>query len=80
MGANAATKLFRVIENVERILSIELINAVQALEFRKHRSSTFIEDIVKKFREKVDFLDKDRVLYTDIEKSIEFLRSMKITE
>ena len=80
MGANAATKLFRVIENVERILSIELINAVQALEFRKHRSSTFIEDIVKKFREKVDFLDKDRVLYTDIEKSIEFLRSIKITE
>ena len=50
------------------------------LEFRKHHSSTFIEDIVKKFREKVDFLDKDRVLYTDIEKSIEFLRSMKITE
>ena len=80
MGANAATKLYRVIENVERILSIELINAVQALEFRKHRSSTFIENIVKKYREKVDFLEKDRVLYIDIEKSIEFLKSLKITE
>ena len=80
MGANAATKLYRVIENVERILSIELINAAQALEIRKHRSSTFIENIVKKYREKVDFLEKDRVLYTDIEKSIEFLKSLKISE
>ena len=80
MGANAATKLYRVIENVERILSIELINAAQALEIRKHRSSTFIENIVKKYREKVDFLEKDRVLYTDIEKSIEFLKSLEITE
>ena len=80
MGANAATKLYRVIENVERILSIELINAAQALEIRKHRSSTFIENIVKKYREKVDFLEKDRVLYTDIEKSIEFLKSLEIVE
>lgn len=80
MGANAATKLYRVIENVERILSIELINAAQALEIRKHRSSTFIENIVKKYREKVDFLEKDRVLYTDIEKSIEFLKSLEIEE
>ena len=80
MGANAATKLYRVIENVERILSIELINAAQALEIRKHRSSTFIENIVKKYREKVDFLEKDRVLYTDIEKSIEFLKSLEIAE
>ena len=80
MGANAATKLYRVIENVERILSIELINAAQALEIRKHRSSTFIENIVRKYREKVDFLEKDRVLYTDIEKSIEFLKSLEIAE
>ena len=80
MGANAATKLYRVIENVERILSIELINAAQALEIRKHRSSTFIENIVKKYREKVDFLEKDRVLYTDIEKSIEFLKSLETAE
>jgi len=80
MGANAATKLYRVIENVERILSIELINAAQALDIRKHRSSTFIENIVKKYREKVDFLEKDRVLYTDIEKSIEFLKSLEIAK
>ena len=40
----------------------------------------FIENIVKKYREKVDFLEKDRVLYTDIEKSIEFLKSLEIAE
>jgi len=34
MGANAATKLFKVLENVQRVLAIELITAVQAIEFQ----------------------------------------------
>ncbi|MBI4946840.1 MAG: histidine ammonia-lyase [Bacteroidetes bacterium] len=39
MGANAATKCFRVVENLERILAIELFTSAQALEFRKHLTS-----------------------------------------
>ena len=35
MGANGATKTLRIVENVERILAIELFNATQALEFRR---------------------------------------------
>ena len=35
MGANSATKVKRIVDNVETILAIELLNAVQALEFRK---------------------------------------------
>ena len=35
MGANAATKLFKILKNTERILAIELLNATQALEFRR---------------------------------------------
>ena len=40
MGANAATKLKRVIDNVETILAIELFNASQALSFRKLKTSS----------------------------------------
>jgi histidine ammonia-lyase len=75
MGANAATKCFKVVENVERIIAIELLNAVQALEFRRPlKSSPTIENLVFQFREKVEFLKNDRMLYIDIEKSVSFLK------
>jgi histidine ammonia-lyase len=75
MGANAATKCLRVIQNVEKVLAIELLLAVQALEFRRPlKSSAFIEDIVAAFREKVSFNNADRVLNVDMMKTIEFLQ------
>tara|TARA_Y100001954_G_scaffold87142_1_gene95551 strand:- start:6945 stop:8462 length:1518 start_codon:yes stop_codon:yes gene_type:complete len=80
MGANSGTKLFRVVENVERILAIELMNAVQAITFRKHTSSVFIEKFIDSYRQEVTFLDKDRLLYTDIQKSVDFLKSIDFPE
>lgn len=79
MGANAATKALRVIDNLERILAIELMNAAQAIEFRRPlRSSDFIEMFVKSYRAEVPFVDEDRVLHYDIEKTINFLQSFDI--
>jgi len=78
MGANAATKLYRVVENTERILAIELLNATQALAFRNAKSSDFIESILDIYRDEVDFLDTDRLLHNDIEKSIGFLQGLSI--
>jgi histidine ammonia-lyase len=76
MGANGATKLLRVAENFEKILAIELFTAIQALEFRKpFRSSVFIEDLVKSFRETVPFINDDKVMYPEIEKSVQFIRT-----
>jgi histidine ammonia-lyase len=80
MGANAATKLYKVIENVERVLAIELMNAVQAIAFRKNTSSVFIENFIDTYRSEVSFLDEDRLLHTDIQKSISFLQSLEIDE
>jgi len=80
MGANAATKLYKVVENVERILAIELMNAVQAIAFRKHRSSDFIENFIDSYRSEVDFLSKDRLLHTDIKKSIDFISLLEIDD
>ena len=77
MGANGATKLLRVAENLEKILAIELFTSIQALEFRRPlRSSAQLEDIVKSFREIVPFINDDKVMYTEIEKSIKFIRAI----
>jgi histidine ammonia-lyase len=79
MGANAATKTLRIVENIERILAIELLNASQALEFRRPlQSSAFIEMFVKSYRDEVSFVSEDRILHYDIEKSIAFLNSFQI--
>ncbi len=77
MGANAATKLLKVTENVHTILSIELLTAAQALEFRRPmKSSEMIEDFVSAFRKEVPFMEQDVVLYPLIKRSEEFLRKI----
>ena len=79
MGANAATKTLRILDNLERILAIELLNASQAIEFRRPlQSSTFIETFLKSYREEVSFVDEDRILHYDIEKTISFLQSFQV--
>ena len=76
MGANAATKSRRVVENVEQILGIELLTAVQALAFRRpHRSSETLEKVAAAFRETVEVLPRDRVLYPDLHRAAAFVRS-----
>ena len=76
MGANAATKCKRVIDNVEKVLAIELVTAVQALEFRRPlKSSPMIEEVVAAFRKEVSFNDADRILQDDILKAIEFIKT-----
>lgn len=77
MGANGATKCLRVLNNVEKILAIELLTATQALEFRRPmKSSPQIEDFVNQYRQEVSFNSEDRVLASDIQKSIKFLNAV----
>jgi len=77
MGANGATKLLRVAENLEKIIAIELFTAVQALEFRRPlRSSVLLEEVVKSFRQLIPFINDDKVMYPEIEKSIDFVRNL----
>ena len=64
MGANAATKCYRVVNNLETVLAIELFNAAQALEFRRPlKSSPVIEDFVAEYRKVVPFVKDDQVMY-----------------
>lgn len=75
MGANAATKLKKVIDNVRRVLAVELMVAAQALEFRRpNRSSDTVEKLFDAYRSEVDFYDTDRFLHEDMIKSENFLK------
>ena len=79
MGANAATKCLQIVNNLERILAIELMNASQALSFRNPlQSSDYVESFIKSYRSIVPLVEDDRILSTDIENTIAFLDSLGI--
>ncbi|MDO9261132.1 MAG: histidine ammonia-lyase [Flavobacteriaceae bacterium] len=79
MGANAATKAKKIVDNIETILAIELFNASQALYFRSPvKSSPFIESFVEMFRTEVPIVENDRVLHDDIINATNFLSNLTI--
>jgi len=79
MGANGATKTKRIVDNLETILAIELLNASQALAFRKPlKTSAFLESFVGLFRNDVPFIKEDGVLHDAIVKSISFIQNVSI--
>ncbi|GAB4252123.1 MAG: histidine ammonia-lyase [Vicingaceae bacterium] len=74
MGANAATRVKRMLDNLEKILAIELLNAFQALEFKRPlKSSNVIEKLMLKYREIVPFVEDDVEMYVLIENSRKFI-------
>jgi len=79
MGANAATKCCKVIQNTERVLAIELFNAAQALEFRRPlKSSKVIEDFISEYRKIVNFINEDEVMYIHIHNTVDFLEKCEV--
>ena len=75
MGSNSATKLVKVADNCETVLAIELMNAAQALEFRRPaKSSATLEKVVADYRKSVPFIADDTYLSPLIHRSVEFLR------
>jgi histidine ammonia-lyase len=74
MGANAATKLRRVVRNVQRVLAIELLAAAQALDLRRpHKSSATIENIWNRLRMSASFMAEDEVLHDKLIAAERFL-------
>ncbi|MBI1768001.1 MAG: histidine ammonia-lyase [Bacteroidetes bacterium] len=79
MGANAATKAYRVVNNIYSILAIELITASQALEFRRPlKTSVSLESLVDTFRKRVPFIESDRFLHNDLIETEKFLREFNL--
>jgi histidine ammonia-lyase len=79
MGANAATKLYKLINNLYQILGIELITASQALDFRTPlETSSYLKKIISNFRVAVPLIKNDRILHNDIVMAEKFLRNTTI--
>lgn len=79
MGANGATKLIRVVDNLERILAIELFNASQALHYREPKqSSDLIMNFVGEFRKQVPVVKDDKIMAVEIQKAVDFLAEVEL--
>ena len=79
MGANGAVKCKRIIDNVEKVLAIELLTAVQAIEFRRPlKTSKQLEEIIVEFRKIVSFNESDRILHNDMMKAVSFISNYSL--
>ncbi len=79
MGSISGRKALQVIENVEKIMAIELLTAAQAFEFRKPlRSGVLLEMVHQEVRKKVSFATQDRVFADDIEVGIQMVQDKTI--
>jgi len=79
MGANAATQAYQLVNNLERILAIELFNASQAMYFREPiKTSKFLTAYLEAYKKEVSFIKEDKFLHEDIMKSISFIQMVNI--
>lgn len=79
MGSIGVRKSLRIVENLEKILAIEMMTAAQGFDFRKPMKSGVLVEIVHKLiREQIPFADSDRIFSDDIEKSIKLIQSRDI--
>ena len=67
MGANAATKVYRVLDNVISVVAMEWLTAAQAYDFRAGWNlSTPVDSICQQLRSEISFMATDRYLHEDI--------------
>lgn len=73
MGANAATKAHRVLENLKQVVAIEAMTAAQAADFREGKSSPKLEEWRSSFRKDIPFIEQDEVMYLHLQKAKQIL-------
>ncbi len=81
MGSIAAQKCYKIMQNLQNVLAIEFLTSAQALEFLKPlKCGEGTSIIYKKIREVVEPLNKDRVLYFDIKKILNLIKSNELLQ
>ncbi|MCP4589261.1 MAG: histidine ammonia-lyase, partial [bacterium] len=79
MGATAAVKAWRIMDNVETVLAIEQMCAAQALDFRDPlRPGRGVAAAHQAIREVITYAERDRSFGEDIEESLALLRSQSV--
>lgn len=76
MGTSAARKALEVVTNCEYVLAIELLCAVQGMDFKKpHMSSPVLVQLAKKVREIIPHWDRDRFMAPEVEQACKIIRA-----
>ncbi|WP_160723917.1 histidine ammonia-lyase [Bacillus sp. USDA818B3_A] len=78
MGTIASRHAYQIIQNVRRVLAIELICAMQAVEIRGiDKMSTCTHALFQKGRELIPSIKADRIFSKDIEKAADWLKTFE---
>lgn len=87
MGSISAQKAWKVLKNVQTVIALELLCAAQGLDFTRKlkgdtplRSGEGVEAAFRHIRTRVQYLKKDRLLYDDIQKSLEMVQTESVLE
>jgi histidine ammonia-lyase len=81
MGANAATKCYQVLQNLERIFAIELFTAAQALQLKPmSKKSEILSQLLEAFYKVIPFVENDKVMYKEMEASLQFVKSYPFSD
>ncbi len=86
MGSISAQKAYRVLKNVQTVLAIEIMCAVQGIDFARIDPKTGkimkcgigTQSAYEFVRKKIKHLDEDRILHNDILKALEIVKSGEI--
>jgi len=80
MAAHGARRLGQMIENLNRILGVELLCAAQGIDFRAPlATSETLQRVVTRVRKDVATLDEDRYLAPDLERAAQMVAEGEIT-
>lgn len=81
MGTIAARKANEILGNVRKVVAMEILTACQGIDLRDiKRLGKGTNEAHTLVREIVDFYDKDRVMYIDIEKVEELIKTNRVVE
>ncbi|MFB3844207.1 MAG: histidine ammonia-lyase [Candidatus Cloacimonadaceae bacterium] len=80
MGSISANKALEVVENVNTVLAIELMIALQALDYRKLPSSPALETVRKQLRKIVKPLHHDREMSADLNQLKSYLKEQSLAD
>ena len=81
MSSIAANKGRTILDNLQRVLAIELICGAQGLDLRRPlQSSPVLEKVHQLLRSKVEFLSRDRELHKDIEAVVDLIKGDELLD
>jgi histidine ammonia-lyase len=79
MGTIAARKGRDIIENIQRVLATEIMAACQAIDFREgYTLGVGTKEAYEVVRENVDFIEKDVVMYVEMDKVTKLIQDESI--